>query len=155
MRSLWRMGRVLALASTMVLVLGASVSAATAAQTTTPVERPSVATVKRGLVRFWDTDQENSVDKITLVFRSVKLPPTRRSIPATDVVEGDWVTPVTAVFDQRTVRTSTDILNGGATIRSCYVYRVSFVGIFWKGDLGWAFKNRSTKTKQVSSRYRC
>jgi hypothetical protein len=146
------MGRVLALASTMVLVLGVSVSAATAAQATTTVERPSVATVKRGLVRFWDTDQENSVDKITLVFRSVKLLPTRRSIPATDVVEGDWVT---AVFDQRTVRTSTDILNGGATIRSCYVYRVSFVGIFWKGDLGWAFKNRNTKTKLVSSRYRC
>ena len=152
MRLLCNAWRVLALASTMVLVLGVSVSAATAAQSTATVERPSVATVKRGLTRFWDTDQENSVDKITLVFRSVKLHSTRRSIPTTDFVEGDWVTPVTAVFDQRTVRTSTDILNGGATIKSCYV---SFVGIFWKGDFGWAFKNRNTKTKQVSSIYRC
>lgn len=155
MRVLCGTRRVLALASAIVLVLAASVSTATAARSATAAERPSVTTVKRGLARFWDTDQENTVDKITLVFRSVKLLPTRRSIPTRDFVEGDWVTPVTAVFDQRTVRTSTDILNGGATIRSCFVYRVSFVGIFWKGDFGWAFKNRDTKTRQVSSAYRC
>lgn len=146
--------RGLALASLAVLVAAPSAVAENASTSATAAERPTVSLVKRGLTKFWDTDQENSVDKITLRFRSVKLLPTRRAVPGRDIVESDWVTPVAAVFDQRTVRTSTDVLNGG-TIRSCFLYRVSFNGIFYRGDLGWTFKNRDTKTTRLSSVYRC
>ena len=147
--------RALARVSMLVLVLVLVLAVAVAPAGASPnAERPTAAMVKRGLTKVWDTDAENSVDKITLTFRSLKILRTRRAI-TTDFVESAWVTPVTAVFDQRTVRTSTDILNGGATIRSCSVYRVSFVGIFWKGDVGWSFKNRDTKAKALSSQYRC
>lgn len=151
-RSIVRRGVTLAALS--LLVAAPSAVAGTASTSSTAAERPTVSIVKRGLTKFWDTDQENSVDKITLQFRKLSLRTTRRSVPGRDIVESDWVTPVVAVFDQRTVRTSTDILNGG-TIRSCFVYRVSFNGIFYRGDFGWAFKNRDTKTTRLSSTYRC
>jgi hypothetical protein len=146
--------RGLVLASLSVLLAAPSAVAGGTSTTANAVERPTVSLVKRGLTKFWDTDQENSVDRITLRFRSVKLLPTRRAVPGRDIVESDWVTPVAAVFDQRTVRTSTDVLNGG-TIRSCFLYRVSFNGIFYRGDFGWTFKNRDTRTKRLSSTYRC
>lgn len=117
--------------------------------------RPTPAIVKQGLTKFWDTDQETSVAKITLKFRSLKLLPTRRAVPTRDFIEDTaWVTPVAAVFDQVTVSTAEDILNGG-TIRSCATYRVSFTGIFWKGDFGWTFKNRDVKTTRLAYEYRC
>ena len=147
-------GSVLALASLLCLVVASAAAGAVSVGTSEAAERPSVTVVKRGLTKFWDKDQETSVDTITLKFRKVKVLATRRAIPGRDVVESAWVTPVTAVFDQRTVRTSTDILNGG-TIRSCFLYRVSFNGIFYKGDFGWAFKNRNTTTKRLSMQYRC
>ena len=146
--------RCLVLASLLVLVVAPSAAGGNAADAAAAAERPSVAIVKRGLTRFWDTDQENSVDKITLSFRRVKVLVTRKAVPGRDVVESAWVTPVTAVFDQRTIRTSTDILNGG-TIRSCFLYRVTFNGIFYRGEFGWAFKNRDTKAARLSSQYRC
>ena len=146
--------RCLVLASLLVLVVAPSAAGDNAADAAAAAERPSVAIVKRGLTRFWDTDQENSVDKITLSFRRVKVLATRKAVPGRDVVESAWVTPVTAVFDQRTIRTSTDILNGG-TIRSCFLYRVTFNGIFYRGEFGWAFKNRDTKAARLSSQYRC
>lgn len=146
--------RVLALVSLLALVVTSSAVAATSSSTSATAQRPTVTVVKRGLTKFWDTGQETSVDKITLKFLRVKVLATRRAIPGRDIVESAWVTPVVAVFDQRTVRTSTDILNGG-TIRSCFLYRVSFNGVFFKGDFGWAFKNRNTTTKRLSSQYRC
>lgn len=146
--------RCLVLASLLVLAVAPSAAGGNAAAAGAAAERPSVAIVKRGLTRFWDTDQENSVDKITLTFRKVKVFATRKAVPGRDIVESSWVTPVTAVFDQRTIRTSTDILNGG-TIRSCFLYRVTFDGVFYRGDLGWTFKNRNTKTARLSSQYRC
>lgn len=147
--------RVLALA---VLVTAVATSTATAAESsegTALAQRPTVTVVKRGLTKYWDVDQETSVDKINLTFRKVSILATRKAVPGRDVVEAAWVTPVTAVFDQRTVRTSTDILNGGATIRSCFLYRVTFNGIFYKGDFGWTFKNRDTKAKRLAHQYRC
>ena len=149
-----RARRCLVLASLLVLAVAPSAAGGNAAVAGAAAERPSVAIVKRGLTRFWDTDQENSVDKITLTFRKVKVFATRKAVPGRDIVESSWVTPVTAVFDQRTIRTSTDILNGG-TIRSCFLYRVTFDGVFYRGDLGWTFKNRNTKTARLSSQYRC
>ena len=147
-------GSVLALASLLCLVVASAAAGAVSVGTSEAAERSSVTVVKRGLTKFWDKDQETSVDTLTLKFRKVKVLATRRAVPGRDVVESAWVTPVTAVFDQRTVRTSTDILNGG-TIRSCFLYRVSFNGIFYKGDFGWAFKNRNTTTKRLSMQYRC
>jgi hypothetical protein len=146
--------RCLVLASLLALVVAPSAASNNAAVAEAAAERPSVAIVKRGLTRYWDTDQENSVDKITLTFRRVKVLATRRAVPGRDIVESAWVTPVTAVFDQRTIRTSTDILNGG-TIRSCFLYRVMFDGVFFRGEFGWAFKNRETRTTRLSSQYRC
>jgi hypothetical protein len=146
--------RVLVLASLLALAITATAAGAAASDAAVSAERPSVAVVKRGLTKFWDTDQENSVDKITLTFRKLSVLATRKAIPGRDIVESDWVTPVSAVFDQRTVRTSSDILNGG-TIRSCFLYRVTFNGIFYRGDFGWTFKNRATKTTRLSTQYRC
>jgi hypothetical protein len=121
----------------------------TPAQADTQVTRPGAAVVKRALVKVWDLDRENSVDKITLTFKSLKLMPTRRAIPP-DLVEGTWVTPVASVFLQRIVTTSPNILTGG-TDRYCLTYRVNFTGIFWKGDFGWMFKNRNVIAKRISS----
>ena len=146
--------RVLVLASLLALVVTSTATAAASSGAAAAAERPTVAVVKRGLTRFWDTDQETSVDKITLTFRRLSVRATRRAVPGRDVVESAWVTPVTAVFDQQTVRTSTDVLNGG-TIRSCFLYRVSFNGVFYKSDFGWTFKNRDTKTTRLSTQYRC
>jgi hypothetical protein len=126
-----------------------AVTAAQAAPESTTATRPTVATVKRILTKTWDLDQENSVRKVTLTFRSLKLLTTRRAIP-TDFVEGPWVTPVAAVFDQRSVTTSPNILTGG-TDYYCTTYRVTFTGIFWKGDFGWAGKNRNVRTTRLSS----
>lgn len=152
---LFRLGRrVLVLASLLCLVVSSTAVGAVHSGEAATAERPSITVVKRGLTKFWDVDQENSVDKITLKFLRVKILATRSAIPGRDIVESAWVTPVIAVFDQRTVSTSTDILNGG-TIRSCAVYRISFNGIFYKGDFGWVFKNRDTKTKRLSYQYRC
>lgn len=145
---------VLVLASLFALVVMSSAAAASSSDASAKAERPTVAIVKRGLTKFWDTDQESSVDTVTLKFRRVKVLATRKAIPGRDIVESAWVTPVVAVFDQRTVRTSTDILND-STIRSCFLYRISFNGIFYKGDFGWTFKNRDTKTKRLSMQYRC
>lgn len=143
------------------LVVSASVlaslvpAAALAAPSSGTAVRPSVAIVKRGLTKTWDLDKETSVDKITLVWRSVKLLKTRKAVPYRDFVEpGKWVTPVTAVFDQKTVRTSYDVLND-TEIRSCFTYRVTFSGIFWKGDFGWKYKNRDVTAKQTAYQYRC
>lgn len=146
--------RLLVLVSLLALVVTSTAAGATSSGASATAERPSVTVVKRGLTKFWDTDQETSVDKISLKFLSLKVLATRKAVPGRDIVESNWVTPVTAVFDQRTVRTSTDILNGG-TIRSCFLYRVSFNGIFYKSDFGWTFKNRDTKTKRLSTQYRC
>lgn len=146
--------RALVLASLLALVMTSAATATRSSDVSTSAQRPTVTVVKRGLTKFWDVDQENSVDKITLKFLRVKILATRAAVPGRDVVESAWVTPVTAVFDQRTVSTSSDILNGG-TIRSCAVYRVFFNGIFYKGDFGWVFKNRDTKTKRLSFQYRC
>ena len=146
--------RGLALASSLALAATLVAAGGTAPAASAAADRPTVAVVKRALTRFWDTDQETSVDRITLTFRKVNVLATRNAVPGRDIVEAARVTPVTAVFDQRTVRTSSDILNGG-TIRSCFLYRVTFNGIFYKGDLGWVFKNRDTKTKRLSSEYRC
>lgn len=146
--------RLLVLVSLLALVVTSTAAGATSSGTSATAERPTVAVVKRGLAKFWDTDQENTLDKITLKFLRVNVLATRRAVPGRDIVESAWVTPVTAVFDQRTVRTSSDILNGG-TIRSCFLYRVSFNGIFYKSDFGWTFKNRDTKTKRLSTQYRC
>lgn len=134
----------------LVFVLLAAIVAPAGAETkASAVERPSSTVVKRSLVKVWDRDRENSVDKITLTFKSLKLLTTRRAIPG-DLVEGAWVTPVASVFLQRTVTTSSNILTGGVD-RYCLTYRVNFTGIFWKGDFGWMFKNRNVTTKRISS----
>ena len=146
--------RVLVLTSLLALVVTSTATAAGSSGAAAAAERPTVAVVKRGLTRFWDTDQETSVDKITLTFRRLSVLATRKAVPGRDIVESAWVTPVTAVFDQQTVRTSSDVLNGG-TIRSCFLYRVSFNGVFYKSDFGWTFKNRDTKTTRLSTQYRC
>lgn len=157
MHTLRLVPRALLLASLLGLLTTSAAAAATSASDASAAaqaQRPTVTVVKRGLTKFWDTDQENTVDKITLKFLKVKILATRKAVPGRDIVESTWVTPVSAVFDQRTVSTSSDILNGG-TIRSCAVYRVFFNGIFYKSDFGWTFKNRDTKTKRVSFKYRC
>lgn len=146
--------RLLALVSLLALVVTSAAAAGTSSGMATAAERPTATVVKRGLTKFWDTDQETSVDKITLKFLRLNILATRKAVPGRDIVESAWVTPVTAVFDQRTVRTSSDILNGG-TIRSCFLYRVSFNGIFYRSDFGWTFKNRNTKTMRLSMQYRC
>ena len=146
--------RALLVTSLLALVATSTAAGAGLSSASATSERPTAAVVKRGLTKFWDVDKENSVDKITLRFRRLNVLATRKAVPGRDIVESVWVTPVTAVFDQRTVRTSTDILNGG-TIRSCFVYRVSFNGVFYKSDFGWMFKNRDTKTTRLSSQYRC
>ena len=128
-----------------------AVVAATPAQASTEfatVTRPTVPIVKRVLTKTWDLDRENSVDKVTLTFRSLRLLTTRTAI-ATDFVPGGWVTPVASVFDQKIVTLSPNILNGG-TDRYCLLYRVTFTGIVWKGDFGWMTKNRNVTTKRVS-----
>ena len=113
------------------------------------VTRPTAPTVKKLLTKAWDLDRENSVDKVTLTFRSLRLLTTRAAIP-TDFVEGKWVTPVASVFDQKIVTLSPNILDGG-TDRYCVLYRVTFKGIVWKGDFGWMAKNRNVTTKRVSN----
>ena len=111
--------------------------------------RPTVTIVKRALTKTWDLDHENSVDKITLTFKSLRVLTTRRAIPA-DNVESRWVTPVASVFDQKVVTTSPNILTGTVD-RSCLLYRVTYNGIFWKGDFGWMHKNRNTSWKRISN----
>ena len=129
---------------------------ATAVPAHTAVESPSATratsvVVKRSLTKTWALDYQSSVDKVTLTFKNVKLLMTRRAVPYRDLVEPNvWITPVAAVFDQKTVRRSHDILTG-QTVRSCWIYRVNFTGIFWKGDFGWTYKNRDVKTKRISS----
>jgi hypothetical protein len=146
--------RLLVLVSLLALVITSAAAGATSSGTAATAERPTATVVKRGLTKFWDTDQETSIDKITLKFLRLNILATRKAVPGRDIVESAWVTPVIAVFDQRMVRTSSDILNGG-TIRSCFLYRVSFNGIFYKSDFGWTFKNRNTKTTRLSTQYRC
>lgn len=146
--------RVLVLVTLLALCVTSVAAGASSSAKATTAERPTMTVVKRGLTKLWDTDAETSVDRITLKFLRLTILPTRKAVPGRDIVESAWVTPVTAVFDQRTVRTSSDILNGG-TIRSCFLYRVSFNGIFYKSDFGWTFKNRDTKTKRLSTQYRC
>jgi hypothetical protein len=112
--------------------------------------RPTVTIVKRGLTKTWDLDRENSVDKVTLSFKSVRLLKTRRAVPNRDFIEPNaWVTPVAAVFDQKIVTLSPNILTGG-TDRYCLIYRVSFTGIFWKGDFSWTYKNRDVNARRVT-----
>lgn len=146
--------RLFVLVSLLALVVTSAAAGEPSSTAAATAERPTATVVKRGLTKFWDTDQETTVDKITLKFLRLKILATRKAVPGRDIVESAWVTPVTAVFDQRTVRTSSDILNGG-TIRSCFLYRVLFNGIFYKSDFGWTFKNRDTKTKRLSTQYRC
>ena len=144
-----------AIAAALALAVLSSVLAASAAAAPSAVVRPTPTVVKRALTKTWDLDKENSVDKITLTFHSLKLLATRKAVPYRDFVEpGKWVTPVTAVFDQKTVRTSYDVLND-TEIRSCFTYRVTFSGIFWKGDFGWKYKNRDVTAKQTAYQYRC
>ena len=126
-----------------------AVAPAAAQRESTAATRPTGAIVKRALAKTWDLDRENSVDKVTLTFRSLRLSTTRRAV-STDFVEGAWVTPVASVIDQKIVTLSPDILDGG-TDRYCLVYRVNFTGIFWKGDFGWSYKNRNVTTKRISS----
>ena len=139
--------RPLLLAATVVSVL--AVPAAQAAPESATVTRPSLTIAKRLLTKTWDLDRENSVDKITLSFRSLRLLTTRRAIP-TDFVEGSWVTPVASVFDQKIVTLSPNILTG-TTDRYCVLYRVNYTGIVWKGDFGWMHKNRQVTAKRISS----
>jgi hypothetical protein len=146
-----RAWRPLLLAAVFVAV-AVAVAVATPAQASTEsatVTRPTVPIVKRVLTKTWDLDRENSVDKVTLTFRSLRLLTTRAAIP-TDFVEGRWVTPVASVFDQKIVTLSPNILNGG-TDRYCLLYRVTFTGIVWKGDFGWMAKNRNVTTRRISN----
>lgn len=138
------------LVAAVLAVVSLAVSPANAAFEAASATRPTAATVKRGLAKTWDLDRENSVDKITLTFRSVKLLQTRRAVPYRDFVEPNaWVTPVAAIFDQKIVTLSPNILTG-KTDRYCLIYRVNFTGIFWRSDFGWAYKNRDVKTKRVA-----
>lgn len=139
--------RPLLLAATVVAVL--VVPPAQAATESATATRPSLTIAKRLLTKTWDLDRENSVDTITLTFRSLRLLATRSAIP-TDFVESSWVTPVTSVFDQKIVTLSPNILTG-ATDRYCVLYRVNYTGIVWKGDFGWMHKNRQVTTKRSSS----
>jgi hypothetical protein len=139
--------RPLALAAVILPVL--AVAPAQARTEATASKRPSAVIVKRGLTKTWALDYNNSVDKVTLTFRSLQLLPTRRAVPYRDFVEpGKWVTPVASVFDQKTITMSPNILTG-QTDRTCRIYRVNFTGIFWRGDFGWTYKNRNVKTKRI------
>lgn len=118
----------------------AAVTAQAGNSSATAVTRPTVKIVKSGLIKQWDTDRETSVDKIQLVFKSVRLLPTRKAVPYRDFVEpGKSVTPVSAVFNQA-IRTNS----------YCVVYRWNFTGIFWQGDYGWTFKNRDVTYKRIA-----
>jgi hypothetical protein len=131
-------------------LLSVAVSPASAAFESSAATRPTATIVKRGLTKTWDLDRENSVDKVTLTFKNVKLMQTRRAVPARDFVEPNaWVTPVAVTFDQKIVTLSPNILTG-KTDRYCLIYRVNFTGIFWKGDFGWSYKNRDIKTRRVA-----
>lgn len=142
-----RISRPLLLAAILVAVFApASAQGATESATVT---RPTVTIVKRTLTKTWDRDRENSVDTVSLTFRSLRLLTTRQAIP-TDFVEARWVTPAAVVFDQKIVTLSPNILDGGVD-RYCLIYRVNFTGIFWKGDFGWMSKNRNVTTKRISS----
>ena len=143
----YRTLRSMLLAATLVAVV--TVAPAQAQPESSAAVRPTVTIVKRALSKTWDLDRENSVDKVSLTFRSLRLLTTRRAIPA-DFVEGAWVTPVVSVIDQKIVTLSPNILTGG-TDRYCVLYRVNFTGIFWKGDFGWMYKNRNVITKRISS----
>lgn len=143
----YRTLRSVLLAATLVAVF--TVAPAQAQTESSAAVRPTVTIVKRSLTKTWDLDRENSVDKVSLTFRSLRLLTTRRAIP-TDFVEGAWVTPVASVIDQKIVTLSPNILTGG-TDRYCALYRVNFTGIFWKGDFGWMHKNRNVITKRISS----
>ena len=140
------MRRSLLTATVVAIVAVPSAAAATESATAT---RPTVTIVKRVLTKTWDLDRENSVDKVTLTFRSMRLLSTRPAI-TTDFVESRWVTPVATVFDQKIVTLSPNILTG-VVDRYCLLYRVSFTGLFWKGDFGWMHKNRNVTTKRISS----
>lgn len=142
--------RALLLAAGAIATLAFAVPAQTATDATTG-NRPTPTVVKRALTKTWALDYNNSVDTVTLRFRSLKLLATRKAVPYRDFVEPNkWVTPVAAVFDQKTVRRSHDILSGKDT-RDCWIYRVSFTGIFWKGDFGWTYKNRDVTSKRISN----
>ena len=112
-RTLWSM----LLAATLVAVV--TVAPAQAQTESSAAVRPTVTIVKRALIKTWDLDRENSVDKVSLTFRSLRLLTTRRAIP-TDFVEGAWVTPVVSVIDQKIVTLSPNILTEApiATARS-------------------------------------
>jgi len=141
-----RRALVAAVAALAVLALALPATAAESAS-----KRPTTASVKRALTKTWALDYNNSVETVTLHFKSLKLLTTRPSVPNGDFIEpGKWVTPVAAVFDQKTVRRSHDILSGKDT-RECSIYRVNFTGIFWRGDFGWSYKNRDVTTKRISS----
>jgi hypothetical protein len=147
MKLFFRPLRLMLLAATVVAVF--AVAPAQAQTDSSAAVRPTVTIVKRALTKTWDLDYENSVDKITLTFRSLRVLTTRRAIP-NDNVEGRWVTPVASVFDQKVVTTSPNILTGGVD-RRCLLYRVTYNGIFWKGDFGWMHKNRNTSAKRISN----
>ena len=145
-----RSGRPLLLVVVATAIALLSVGSAQARPESATVTRPTVTVVKRLLTKQWDLDEENSVTKVALTFRSLKLMRTRSAIP-TDYVESRWVTPVAAVIDQKSVTLSPDILTGN-TVRYCYLYRINYTGIYWKGDFGWRGKNRNVTTKRISSK---
>ena len=133
-----------------VLAVAVAAAPANAAFESSAATRPTAGIVKRGLTKTWDLDRENSVDTITLAFKSVRLLQTRRAVPSRDYVEPNaWVTPVAAIFNQKIVTLSPNILTG-QTDRYCVLYRVNFTGIFWKGDFGWSYKNRDIQTRRVA-----
>jgi hypothetical protein len=141
--------RALVLAVAIVSVLAVALPAVAAESASS--KRPTAAAVKRALTKTWGTDYKTSVDTVTVQFKSLRLLTTRRSVPNRDFIEpGKWVTPVAAVFDQKTVRRSYDILSDTNT-RECSIYRVNFTGIFWRGDFGWSYKNRDVASKRTSS----
>jgi hypothetical protein len=144
-----RSGRPLLLVLVATAVALLSVGPAQARPEAATVTRPTVTIVKRLLTKQWDTDEENSVTKVSLTFRSLALMRTRPAIP-TDYVESRWVTPVAAVIEQKSVTLSPNILTG-ETVRYCYLYRINYTGIYWKGDFGWRGKNRNVTTRRISS----
>jgi hypothetical protein len=144
-----RSGRPLLLVVLTTVVALLAIGPAQARPESATVTRPTVTIVKRLLTKQWDLDEENSVTKVTLTFRSLSLLRTRQAIP-TDYVESRWVTPVAGVIDQKMVTLSPNILNGG-TDRYCYLYRINYTGIYWKGDFGWRGKNRNVTVKRISS----
>jgi hypothetical protein len=140
--------RALVLAVAVLAVLAVALPAAAADSASS--KRPTTVSVKRALTKTWALDYKTSVDTVALTFKSLRLLTTRRSVPNRDFIEPNkWVTPVAAVFDQKTVRRSYDILSDKNTV-SCFVYRVNFTGIFWRGDFGWSYKNRDVTSKRIS-----